>query len=430
MAYNIFDQFETEPNAFYSGSYTDAIYQGNLGDPQGRYRIVSKTSGSVEALYAQFFSQFADNSGSNSNRKIGTDLRFRSFTSANELYQDTILPDLHECFLINGGIPTLSLIEAGLYPVILDRGSVGNPVGKLVFSTYGTTASYVSSGTVNVGDSTWFGSFPFQYRYRSAKRNVIPTVSKFNVLFPASESQLSYNNIAYYGVNQQTYKYGLLATIEVILPRISPDFYPTVSGPAQTEPLRYALLDVTGAVSVASGTFGTGVTLYPPPGSGIFGVGFGTIRPPESLLIKMAYGFGDFWNNVATMETAVTSSKLQWVAGVCNYYYASSVNIRGWRYGVINGFPQYTSCIFRSSHYGQFRDMLEQRKLSKFFDINGLTTDGKNNAKKGVTNAAVQVSFLSGSKSFVTASSPSSLNPNDSGIYDFECKSGSPWRDI
>jgi hypothetical protein len=35
--------------------------------------------------------------------------------------------------------------------------------------------------------------------------------------------------------------------------------------------------------------------------------------------------------------------------------------IRGWKYGVQDGNPHYTSCVFRRDRFGQYRDMLEQR---------------------------------------------------------------------
>jgi hypothetical protein len=116
--------------------------------------------------------------------------------------------------------------------------------------------------------------------------------------------------------------------------------------------------------------------------------------------------------------------------GIINGYYASSIDIRGWKFGVVNGFPYYASCVFRSSHYGQFRDMMEQRKTTKFFDPDGLTTNGKNNGKKGPTSAVVTVVFTSGSNASVSSSLPDTLNVNDSGIYDFECKAGQPWFDV
>jgi len=38
--------------------------------------------------------------------------------------------------------------------------------------------------------------------------------------------------------------------------------------------------------------------------------------------------------------------------------------IRGWKYGIIDGNPHYTSAVFRRDSFGQLRDMLEQRKDS------------------------------------------------------------------
>lgn len=40
---------------------------------------------------------------------------------------------------------------------------------------------------------------------------------------------------------------------------------------------------------------------------------------------------------------------------------ALSPIIRGWKYGVQDGNPHYTSCVFRRDRFGQHRDMLEQR---------------------------------------------------------------------
>ena len=48
------------------------------------------------------------------------------------------------------------------------------------------------------------------------------------------------------------------------------------------------------------------------------------------------------------------------------YYISFGPIVRGWKYGLIDGNPHYTSCIFRRDRYGQFRDMLEQRLNTAF----------------------------------------------------------------
>ena len=40
---------------------------------------------------------------------------------------------------------------------------------------------------------------------------------------------------------------------------------------------------------------------------------------------------------------------------------------RGWRYGLLNAFPTKPTCAYRRDHYGQFRDMLEQRPYTAFY---------------------------------------------------------------
>jgi hypothetical protein len=436
MSYTTLDQFETEPNGFYSGSYTDGIYMGNLGDSRGRFLVAARSSGSNELRYAQHYSDFVDYSGSNRNRSLGDGLRFRTFVSANELYQDTILPDIYNAFLLNGGVPVIAHTEASLSPIMLTEALPGipggYPVGKLVFATYGTTASY-NSGSVNIADRVWFATFPFQGRYRDIVKNVTAQFFRTNIACPATESQLaSFDGIPRYGPND-SYGSSSLATAEIIIPRTW--IYGTVSGPSNNEPIRYTLMDVTGAVN-SSGSydelfFGNNSLSdpFPPFSTGFYGVGSGTKKPQNKQLIRFVFGFGDNYQGIPIIN-AVTSSKLNNTIGVMNGFYASSVDIRGWRYGVVNGFPYYSSCIFRSNRYGQFRDMMEQRKISKFFDPNGIALDGRNNARKGSSSAAVQVVFVSGSNSFVTASFPTSLNLNDSGLFDFECKSGQPWHDV
>lgn len=47
-------------------------------------------------------------------------------------------------------------------------------------------------------------------------------------------------------------------------------------------------------------------------------------------------------------------------------YWVFNPIIRGWKYGLFSGIPNYTSAYFRQGRYGQFRDMLEQRIYSKF----------------------------------------------------------------
>jgi len=425
------DQFEVEPNVFYTGSYVDSILSGSIytGD---RKIIASHSSGSNEIRLAKYYSDFADYSGSNRNRSLGIGLRFRHFFSVTERYQDTILPDILSAFYLNGGVPVLAIVENGQVPILIAEqdadADFNNPaVGKAVFTTYGVTASYHGIGT-NIADRTWFGSFPFQNTYKDIDRVLEPSFYRSKILCPGTESNFALpNGIVTYG-GYFGYQSSSLATVEVIIPKKWHDGLLN-EGLGATEPVRYTLIDVSGSVNISEQFLGSGSNAYPPAVDGNFGDDKGVKRPRQKQLTKFFFGFGDNHQGVPFFN-AVTSSKHNGAFGVINGFYASSVIIRGWRYGVINGFPQYTSCVFRSSRYGQFRDMMEQRKFSKFFDPDGFTTDGKNNGKKGSMEAAISIRFVSGSVAAVTASNPTLLNPKDSGIYDFEYRSGQPFYDV
>ena len=42
---------------------------------------------------------------------------------------------------------------------------------------------------------------------------------------------------------------------------------------------------------------------------------------------------------------------------------------RGWKYGVMNVVPQAPDVVFRGDRFGQFRDMLEQRKYGLVYNV-------------------------------------------------------------
>jgi hypothetical protein len=122
---------------------------------------------------------------------------------------------------------------------------------------------------------------------------------------------------------------------------------------------------------------------------------------------------------------AVFEDEAVHVRNQASYHKCQGWIIRGFKYGLINALPMTSRAVWRRGRYGQFRDMLEQRKTTKFFNLNPQSTN-----KLGLSDAAVTIKFVSGSNSFITASSPTTLNPSDSGLYDFEGKSGQPWYDI
>jgi hypothetical protein len=81
--------------------------------------------------------------------------------------------------------------------------------------------------------------------------------------------------------------------------------------------------------------------------------------------------------------------------------YCVSPIIRGWKYGLFDGNPHYTSAVFRRDRYGQFRDMLEQRQIvffvkdpgnSMYFYPDNFTSDEPPAVQKGTNESLEELS--------------------------------------
>lgn len=93
----------------------------------------------------------------------------------------------------------------------------------------------------------------------------------------------------------------------------------------------------------------------------------------DRIVSKAFYGFGDGIDAFGQRDGSPKSSSLRtsppFVDNAGNWYnYAGDVEIRGWKYGVKNGSPQFSSAVYRRDRYGQFRDMLEQRLYTRYIE--------------------------------------------------------------
>lgn len=125
--------------------------------------------------------------------------------------------------------------------------------------------------------------------------------------------------------------------------------------------------------------------------------------------IKFMYGFGDG----RSMEQDNCYVDFRGGNPSAGFYYGAE--IRGWRHGVISGFPLRTSAIFRNNKFGQLRDMLEQRPNTKFFTSSSL------GAQSG--QAAVEVRFVDNEGRTTQPEFTYSSN------LSFECTSSLPYFD-
>jgi hypothetical protein len=119
----------------------------------------------------------------------------------------------------------------------------------------------------------------------------------------------------------------------------------------------------------------------------------------DNNILKYFYGTGDY-NSVNVNGSTISGSQYmpdatyRIVVGTGSAAQNSLIHpvVRGWKYGIYNVVPEFTKCIFRASKFGQLRDMLEQRKDSKIYDIVGtMGTAGRTNP--GVRTGPVQIRF-------------------------------------
>ena len=107
----------------------------------------------------------------------------------------------------------------------------------------------------------------------------------------------------------------------------------------------------------------------------------------------------------------------------------------GWKYGLYNGVPTNFSAVFRQNHYGQFRDMLEQRIYTATY--NNPQIGGPMDANGGIK--FISGSALAGERDdyaiakiynsqSLNVAEAYRVNPYGSGIFDTLYRASQPWH--
>ena len=103
------------------------------------------------------------------------------------------------------------------------------------------------------------------------------------------------------------------------------------------------------------------------------------------LLFMIGFEGGTF--DTYTTFTGKTGATTTTIASFAHAH-PQSTGAMGYRYGIQNIYPENPRAVFRRDSYGQFRDMLEQRKEGRFFepflsDIDNLNLRGKSESTVG-----------------------------------------------
>jgi hypothetical protein len=248
--------------------------------------------------------------------KAGTIRNIRIFSDS-ERFFDSLVPNVSECVIKSGG------------EIFCAPGVIGGGAGVISFNR-GVLPYTVDEEPIAEG---WIDDFPFSPKYSGIART-----KNIEKSFIATK-QFDSMSATFFATKKQT----KIACI-----------------------VDYAKRDNSFAGSPFDNENGIGreyVTFADTIGGGT------NLNLSTKDITKILFGFGDL---TSTIESSPSS-----------YYYKAGSNkfancrrfiggtayspvIRGWKYGLINGLPMYSSAVFRRDRYGQLRDILEKRPEAAF----------------------------------------------------------------
>lgn len=434
----VLDQFETDYRDLYSGSYWDDAVVGTMitkvTRPDGKIVFVTgSVFGSTNAIAITsrgergrlFGRNDARNSsgvpGTNPNRdytesaaarlqpfweKAGS-VRFSQHSDNVERFWDSMMPAINQCFLANGaGIFLLrqqgNELDSYYGNYIGDRRRVDQRVGFL-WMDYQSPFWFPTYKPLLDGVWTW--AFPYEPRY-----STIPRQQFIEKSFLANYSVDFFGGYTSAGpiaaIDPTPIQGFFFGPVGSELPSVPAVQHTNLAGPAGGgAAFDFHWVCDTYLSSVLPG--GTQIT----PGQ----TAYMTSSAAVTDAVKALFGFGDANNRVFTTFGSTVppgASTNGCYFGTTHFAdfrrrepdpnfnwgskWSLSPVIRGWKYGVYSGLPTFTKAYFRQRCYGQFRDMLEQRPFTKFYQT-AVNNPDILNFREGTTAAAVTVKFVDAS---------------------------------
>lgn len=316
--------------------------------------------------------------------------RFCQPVSSNERYFDTLVPNLDDVFTADGTYLTaIQYVFGGGAPI-------GNPI---VYATFDCLpASIDTTGGIEVvtSNNEWTKSFPFEPKYRSARRilnaeditcrNVFVYTSDLSIIPSPSRAEF------------KATKFLTRFTSQYLWMGETPNFFSVTNQNLRIDTktkLVYGFGDLNTypnqamytLISSSAGCNQVAVS------SNIRNYGC-TNSPQSRAIVNNAGGnAGDVSTLSGVLGSTVAGEGFNLKACPRGNHQRGAV-IRGWKYGLINGFPQFTKAIFDTKNFGQPRNMLEQRKDTKFFETVGYKADGTLGGNIGTLLGPVQIKFV------------------------------------
>lgn len=363
-------------------------------------------------------------------------VRPTQFVDATERFWDSMMPSIANCFAADGA--GIFISPAGTFgdfrqvDVAVTGSTAGgfNPNkghnGWILFDNQNPSIMPTLGNIIN---GNWNKAFPFEPRYQSATRQLDIGKSFLATYIYQPGASPVVQSIPPTPVNGFFFgSVGLGTSVQ----NYSLEIQQIFGGPYilyfNNTPMYewFADSNLSGKVPVPVGT--TSPLMMP-----------STVYATSSLNVEDAarglFGFGDRNTHYLSNGTLLGTNHLPDARDVegphPDSYYAYFDNsnfrfspvIRGWKYGVASGLPLFSKAYWRKGRFGQFRDMLEQRPFTKYYQS---PENSKNvpNFQQGIQPAAVTVTFLDPASSRLTAPD----NTWSSNLH-FECTSSLPFFD-
>jgi len=320
------------------------------------------------------FRQLAATAGDGNLGEFGAFNRFVTIPCGNEKYYDSAVPRLEDIWANLGRQPIeIDIGDLG-YPSSIDPSTstsfkvlvFGISVGDYLISEPGATPD----GILPIGDpfaSDWWGAFPFEPRFNFKESSSLP-LTRTERMFGSQATVDAAGRVAgaLYWLTDDAFPgwgNGYPGNLSGSFGFCWQDL---IGGPNATmgdRGAQYSNAEIGLALTMENQRYGESPTLF---------------ELAESSL-KLFYGVGDGVGNLieSSPEDYLYPTSDEYIGDGthidANGIYPSIYRIfrrankpRGWKYGLINALPQNTQCVFRSDHYGQFRDLLEGRPYTMF----------------------------------------------------------------
>jgi hypothetical protein len=365
----VLDQFETQRTDDYLGTFSDHYMFGDLIKDGFRYKVFDKTEAQNDPLFSGVNRDFAKPPRKSERIRprrefCGIQSFQRGFDSRERIF-DSFVPSIQRCLEVDGTKPFIvsdiremfsegrSCLET-LETIFVTSTSRFKNYGTVLFDMPPEFVGTFGESSESFINNSWNYSFPFEEKYKNVPR-IVPQKIAFSSDFQAENL---FNNEAL--VIEQK-----VAKVDHFLPG------------------RFIKIDDENTFDFCLDINFNKQNLSKPPDP----AGFTPVKMQMTNddLIKFMFGFGDH-NTLSQIEIEGSS----YLAGHKYQPYfrdtslivfsdpkpvARSISIspiiRGWRYGIYSGISTSSSSVFRRGSYGQFRDMLEQRVFTKFFEEDG-----------------------------------------------------------